>query len=192
LIKNLEAVRPSAILDVVRSGEDMAKLVPGYEDNCAGKCGNSTTVAEGEDTGCGSAVGRSGGGEMATMEHQLNINQRADEENLETEITLSTRSTPNQMDVFNNVIDPGSRRNKPQKISVPQQKKATTKQTMGRCENCGYLSSQKICKACVLLAGLNKNRPKISIEASNEEPKYAKEARDDIPNKLADMGIGPG
>jgi cytoplasmic tRNA 2-thiolation protein 1 len=35
---------------------------------------------------------------------------------------------------------------------------------MGKCERCGYISSQKICKACMLLDGLNKNRPKTAIE----------------------------
>lgn len=33
-----------------------------------------------------------------------------------------------------------------------------------RCEKCGYLSSNKICKACVLLAGLEMNRAKVSID----------------------------
>ncbi|OAX82113.1 hypothetical protein ACJ72_03538 [Emergomyces africanus] len=35
---------------------------------------------------------------------------------------------------------------------------------MGQCEQCGYLASQRICKACMLLEGLNKNRPKTTIE----------------------------
>ncbi|ODQ78311.1 hypothetical protein BABINDRAFT_181309 [Babjeviella inositovora NRRL Y-12698] len=33
-----------------------------------------------------------------------------------------------------------------------------------RCENCGYLSSNRICKACVLLAGLEASRAKVTIE----------------------------
>lgn len=33
-----------------------------------------------------------------------------------------------------------------------------------KCEKCGYLSSNKICKACVLLAGLEMNRSKIEID----------------------------
>lgn len=33
-----------------------------------------------------------------------------------------------------------------------------------RCEKCGYLSSNNICKACMLLAGLEMNRAKVSIE----------------------------
>lgn len=35
-----------------------------------------------------------------------------------------------------------------------------------RCERCGYLSMNKICKACVLLEGLEANRPKISLGES--------------------------
>lgn len=33
-----------------------------------------------------------------------------------------------------------------------------------RCEKCGYLTSNKICKACVLLAGLEMNRAKVSVD----------------------------
>lgn len=33
-----------------------------------------------------------------------------------------------------------------------------------RCEKCGYLSSNKICKACMLLAGLELNRAKVRID----------------------------
>jgi cytoplasmic tRNA 2-thiolation protein 1 len=33
-----------------------------------------------------------------------------------------------------------------------------------RCEKCGYLSSNRICKACILLAGLELNRAKIRME----------------------------
>lgn len=36
-------------------------------------------------------------------------------------------------------------------------------QTMRRCERCGYLSSQAVCKACTLLEGLNKSKPKVEI-----------------------------
>ncbi|KAK4782368.1 hypothetical protein SAY86_016470 [Trapa natans] len=33
----------------------------------------------------------------------------------------------------------------------------------GTCERCGYISSQKWCKACVLLEGLNRGMPKLGI-----------------------------
>ncbi|GLT31330.1 hypothetical protein SLA2020_060730 [Shorea laevis] len=33
----------------------------------------------------------------------------------------------------------------------------------GTCERCGYISSQKWCKACVLLEGLNQGLPKLGI-----------------------------
>lgn len=32
------------------------------------------------------------------------------------------------------------------------------------CEKCGYLSSNKICKACMLLNGLEINRAKVTID----------------------------
>lgn len=35
-----------------------------------------------------------------------------------------------------------------------------------RCENCGYLLSNRVCKACVLLAGLEMNRAKVSIDGN--------------------------
>jgi len=42
------------------------------------------------------------------------------------------------------------------------------KQKLGQCERCGYLSSQAVCKACVLLEGLNKARPKTGIAVGGE------------------------
>nr|XP_043606701.1 cytoplasmic tRNA 2-thiolation protein 1 [Erigeron canadensis] len=41
---------------------------------------------------------------------------------------------------------------------------ATTKMPeQGTCQRCGYISSQKWCKACVLLEGLNRGLPKLGI-----------------------------
>ncbi|KAE8057331.1 hypothetical protein FH972_014032 [Carpinus fangiana] len=43
----------------------------------------------------------------------------------------------------------------------------------GTCERCGYISSQKWCKACVLLEGLNRGLPKLGIGRSrglNNDP----------------------
>lgn len=48
----------------------------------------------------------------------------------------------------------------------------------GTCERCGYISSQKWCKACVLLDGLNRGLPKLGIGRSrgacNEQIRNAK------------------
>ena len=33
----------------------------------------------------------------------------------------------------------------------------------GSCSRCGYMSSNELCKACVLLDGLNNGQPKIAI-----------------------------
>ena len=37
-------------------------------------------------------------------------------------------------------------------------------QQEGRCVQCGYMSSQKVCKACLLIEGLNKGKPKMGLE----------------------------
>ncbi|AMD22439.1 HGR100Wp [Eremothecium sinecaudum] len=43
-----------------------------------------------------------------------------------------------------------------------------------RCEKCGYLSSNQICKACMLLEGLETNRAKISIDTDTSVSGAAK------------------
>jgi cytoplasmic tRNA 2-thiolation protein 1 len=160
LIKDLEKIRPSSILDIVRSGEDMAKLVPPEllgSSSCAGRADGG----EESTGGCGSANGRSSGGEMAEMEKQLAENEAAAA--LETELSLpSTNGQP--MNGFKANPKPYSIHDKKQKG-----RRKNLGQQMGKCERCGYLSSQKICKACMLLEGLNKNRPKTTIEVGAED-----------------------
>jgi cytoplasmic tRNA 2-thiolation protein 1 len=38
----------------------------------------------------------------------------------------------------------------------------------GVCARCGYLSSQKVCKACVLLEGLNRGLPRLGVERARK------------------------
>lgn len=160
LIKNLERVRPSAILDVVRSGEDMAKLVPsevtgGGGGGCGANTGKPLLVVEGDvDTaegGCGSANGRTSGGEMAEMEKRLQADENAS--GLEKEIGGVRGQNHHRKE------GGGATERKPRKLP---------RQQMGKCVRCGYLSSQAICKACMLLEGLNKNRPKVDIRIDRE------------------------
>jgi len=148
LIKDLEKIRPSSILDIVKSGEDMALLVP-PEVNGGTKKPAAAAVAAEDDTpgGCGSQNGRSSGGEMAEMEKKLAEDEIATSR--ETEIQLPAAAAPKK------------KTKNPDKSRTPKQVKV---QSMGKCERCGYISSQKICKACSLLEGLNKNRPKTAIE----------------------------
>ncbi|XP_013386470.1 cytoplasmic tRNA 2-thiolation protein 1-like [Lingula anatina] len=42
-------------------------------------------------------------------------------------------------------------------------KKEVKLPVQGTCSRCGYISSQEVCKACVLLEGLNKGLPKLGI-----------------------------
>ena len=161
LIKNLERVRPSAILDVVRSGEDMARLVPEEVSGRSRTSAKDVLVIEGEEEGaggCGSANGRSSGGEMALMERHLQINQEA--RSRETEVTFSKSKLDNQNT---------SGRMTPMLIARGRKARKLPTQKMGKCTRCGYLSSQDICKACMLLEGLNKNRPRMEIHIGEEE-----------------------
>lgn len=165
LIKDLEKIRPSSILDIVRSGEDMAKLVPSElisSGSCVGRLDGEEEEATG---GCGSANGRSSGGEMADMEKRLVEDITASPR--ETEVTLPASSEQPATTVQ---AKPKSK-SKPFSTHDKKQKgmRKANRQQMGKCDRCGYLSSQKICKACMLLEGLNKNRPRTTIEVGVEE-----------------------
>ncbi|KAK1759658.1 hypothetical protein QBC47DRAFT_372703 [Echria macrotheca] len=155
LIKQLERVRPSAILDIVRSGEDMARLVPGESPSscsCKGKSKAPAEVAEDDIGGCGSQNGRNPGNEMAVMDKQL----RENEEHEAHEIDVA-KSTPR---------NEGGTANKKWELPVRTAavaSKVVKGQVLGNCKRCGYMSSQDICQACTLLDGLNKNRAQIQI-----------------------------
>ncbi|KAF1994987.1 adenine nucleotide alpha hydrolases-like protein [Amniculicola lignicola CBS 123094] len=197
LIKNLERVRPSAILDVVRSGEDMAKLVPGSDEGCGGTCSTSIPLAEEEEGGCGSSAGRTVGSDMASMEQQLSQNENVSEAGLEVEITSKRVDVMAQRhDRLTDAV-PLPPRKKGQKVKgqgAAFTPKKATKQVMGQCKRCGYLSSQDICKACVLLEGLNKSRPKNAIELGYEEQESEtpKAETTNMTNGMNKVQLGPG
>ncbi|KAH0440226.1 pp-loop atpase superfamily [Colletotrichum camelliae] len=153
LIKNLERVRPSAILDIVRSGEDMARLVAGASSNSCACKGDSGRVSE-EDyaSGCGSQNVNGLKGEIARLDAQLS--QTTDDAGLATDYTTAVAGKTKSH----------------AKIVVGQPKPSTqqaatngTLQKLGSCERCGYMSSQAVCQACLLVDGLNKNKPEIRI-----------------------------
>lgn len=152
LIKDLEKIRPSSILDIVRSGEDMARLVPPEI--------KGSVVAEPEDArGCGSVNGRSSGGELVETEKQLAQNETAATREVEVLLPGATDGVP--------LVSTSKKASTHDK--KPKGKRKVIGQTMGKCDKCGYLSSQKVCKACMLLEGLNKNRPQTSIEVGIED-----------------------
>ena len=158
LIKDLERVRPTAILDIVRSGEDMARLVPVSKSDscfCKGESAPSAAPEEEDDSmgGCGSQNGRSSGGEMAAMEKQLRANSKP---SVELEIDVAKELSRKKKETGGEALSLPIR-------SDNQATKSVNKQVLGNCERCGYMSSQAICQACMLLEGLNKNRPQIRL-----------------------------
>ena len=202
LVKNLEKIRPSAILDIVRSGEDMARLVPeSVTGGCAGGLCSSNSrikqvgpVREDEvEGGCGSANGRTSGNEMAEVEQKL----RADEEalRLETEVDLTTKAEQAHQEFSGEVgirmdgltgrkSDPKSSRRSTQES--PHSKRLP-EQRIGKCSRCGYMSSQSICKACNLLEGLNRNRPQKEVD-SQDDPS----TKNDLDRPIAQVAITNG
>lgn len=172
LIKDLEKIRPSSILDIVKSGEDMAILVPPEIT------GSASCAADGEDatTGCGSQ--NTNNESMAQMEATLAANEIAAE--METEIKLPTSTSKPQ------------RAETPKAVKIhdkkPKGRRKVVKQVMGQCERCGYMSSQSVCKACSLLEGLNKSRPLTTIEVGIEE----EESSTTLMRKAAGLAISAG
>lgn len=194
LIKNLERIRPESILDVVRSGVDMARLVPEANGNCKGACTTSAhgmnvaSANEESNGGCGGAGSGTAGDSMAEMEKKRQQDEQASVNGFETEIRPNS-STPMPPQSWNHTQNAYSSvpaqepsngndgddmcrsttvpiREKQEKNSGRKlaQNNAVPKQQLGQCERCGYLSSQSVCKACVLLEGLNKARPRTGVE----------------------------
>lgn len=57
------------------------------------------------------------------------------------------------------------------------------------CERCGYISSQPVCKACVLLEGLNRGLPHLGVSRT----RGSKDRRAGLPAELQrDAGEGRG
>ena len=105
---------------------------------------------------------------MASVEAQLQRDEAASTLNLEVEITAKHvlphgRHDSGAVPLSSTTTNTNNANNAkpPRKFYTP---KKPAKQTMGQCKKCGYLSSQDTCKACVLLEGLNKARPKSKIE----------------------------
>jgi len=89
---------------------------------------------------------------MAAMEKQLRENEAS--EGLEIDVANAMSG------------DKEAQEEKQQALPLRTNKKNTkpvTRQVLGNCKRCGYMSSQEICQACTLLEGLNKNRPQIRI-----------------------------
>ncbi|KAL2759492.1 hypothetical protein ACRALDRAFT_2038345 [Sodiomyces alcalophilus JCM 7366] len=146
LIKNLERVRPSAILDLVRSGEDMARLVPGMAPT--GSCGCSATEEPVEDvaiSGCGSRRGLVDGG-VPGLKTQHGQHTTCNDNS--AELDLTGRYTDH----------PGTKEK-----NIKTTATASGGQKLGRCQNCGYMSSQTFCQACLLVEGLNRNRQEVLV-----------------------------
>ena len=58
------------------------------------------------------------------------------------------------------------------KADDDNRKNKTNMKPLGKCQRCGYIASQKLCTACVMLEKLNKSAPKVLLDNSGEMPAY--------------------
>lgn len=172
LIKDLEKVQPSSILDIVRSGEDMAKMVPPEIQNptrCQGMDRVAGKAEEKNDKGCTTANGR----DHVVSQPKRPTSPETVELDADQQGAIVRRLGPV---LSASGFGQSKNRQATTEASKPSihDKKARGRQKVvaqqaGKCERCGYLTSQKICKACTLLEGLNKCRPRMTIEIGPEE-----------------------
>jgi len=157
----------------------------------AGDVKTDANVADEEEAGgCGSgAGGRSGGGEMAEVEKKLREDEEAEAEGREVEITIGAvrgqrhdRDTDSKAEVQPppaarvSTSDSAShtaeaaptRPSQAAPQALPSRSRKVHRQQMGQCQRCGYISSQDVCKACMLLEGLNRNRPRVELGTEDD------------------------
>lgn len=60
--------------------------------------------------------------------------------------------------------------------------------TLTRCARCNYVSSQEVCKACVLLEGLNKGLPRLGIGKSSKVKRILEENKNKTNSCMGDSG----
>jgi cytoplasmic tRNA 2-thiolation protein 1 len=131
---------------------------------------------------------------MARMEAQLAQNERAAEQGLEVEITSppSTTTSSTITTTSTTTTTKGTKTPRALRTGASKSRKPPpAQQKMGTCARCGYLSSQAVCKACVLLEGLNKNRPRnaIEVEVGDEVQDVSLNA---VRDEMAGVQIGIG
>lgn len=121
LLKALEAIRPSCVMDIIFSGEHL---------------------------------------QLTTKKKKVTHSyKKGKQEQSQTDQSQTDQSQNEQK------VNPDG--------SVSLQKQ----QQSNKCERCGYLSSNKICKACVLLGGLESNRAKLAIDNDSSVDGAAKMTR---------------
>ena len=65
------------------------------------------------------------------------------------------------------------------------------------CERCGYIASATLCKACIMLDGLNKGRPELSIGKNSKRKRILRQeaekaARDNPVQQEAEIYLDGG
>lgn len=118
----LQAARPSAILDIIRSAEDFRFTM------------SETLPSQANEAASASKGGRS---------KQPSATTAGDEDGAEARTSETASSSASGAKSMPGMVLPAA--SSVARAPPPRQ-----------CERCGYLASQPVCKACVLLEGLNR------------------------------------
>ena len=59
----------------------------------------------------------------------------------------------------------------------------------GQCTRCGYISSQEVCKACLLLEGLNRGLPKLGVGKSSRVKRLLLQHQDKVAEESAQSSL---
>ena len=145
LLKELEAVKPRAIVDIVRSGEHFLAQQEAEEDRVAREPSSASETAASATAASAAA---------SSVDASVRPVPAAAAPSLSRDVSTSSL---------------GSTRSS--KGPTPRSKPLPS---LGSCERCNYISSNRICKACVLLEGLNKGRAKIALHPTGEQATAAK------------------
>jgi len=142
-LKNLEKVKSRSIIDIVRSGEHF--IMHTHEEE------------EGASTNAGAAKGKSKKGNKSNGK-AANRAEAPDAAASGSSSAAAASSASTSADATASPLPV------PSVPSSSSSGAAFVRKQLGRCERCDYISSNRICKACVLLEGLNKGRAKLQAE----------------------------
>jgi hypothetical protein len=161
LLKEMEKARPRAIVDIVRSGEH---FLARQDDVDAGVINKTPTTA----TATSAAVTAAASSEGATVAPAPAAGAPA--------AAASKQRKPRKTGAAGGSVPSGRSGAQGGNAAAAAGGSATAavaakagSRGLGVCERCGYISSNALCKACVLLEGLNRGRPRVDLKHEEEK-----------------------
>jgi len=164
LLKEMEKARPRAIVDIVRSGEHFLERQDAMEAGAIG----AAQAASSEGAVAAPAVS-SEQQQAAGAAPPVRMTARA------------ARRGPRPVKKNAPAADAAAA------SASPAAPAKAGSRGLGVCERCGYISSNALCKACVLLEGLNRSRPRVTVQHDEPEEFPQQNCSPDAPVASVDV-----